>query len=117
MILVVDDDVGIVTLLRTALEVEGYQVVTASDGVEAYQVLKSPRCRCMVLDIRMPRINGVELLMLMQADGLKVPTIVMAGFNDFQEDEMKEFTNVVKFLHKPFDLEALIAAIRQHARE
>jgi DNA-binding NtrC family response regulator len=117
MILVVDDDASIANLLKTALEVEGYRVVTAADGVQAYQAVKSPQCRCMVLDVLMPRINGIELLMLIQAENIQVPTIVMAGFGDFQEVELKEFSNVVKFLHKPFDLDVLLQAVRKHMRQ
>lgn len=117
MILVVDDDASIANLLKTALEVEGYRVVTAADGVQAYQAVKSPQCRCMVLDVLMPRINGIELLMLLQAENIQVPTIVMAGFGDFQEVELKEISNVVKFLHKPFDLDVLLQAVRKHMRQ
>lgn len=116
MILVVDDDAGIVKLLRRALEAEGFVVVTAGDGVDAYALVRGADCQCLVLDIKMPRINGAELLLLMQADGITVPTIVMAGFGDFQAGEMKEFKNVVKFLHKPFAMDAMVAVIKQHAR-
>ena len=115
MILIVDDDESIVKLLKQALEADGYRVETAQDGVEAYEHLKSPDCRAVLLDIAMPRLNGVELLLLMQADGITVPTIVMAGFVDFQEGEMKEFTNVVEFLPKPFELRAMTAAVARHA--
>ncbi|MCE9615772.1 MAG: response regulator [Lentisphaerae bacterium] len=116
MILVVDDDAGIAKLLRTALEVEGFQVLTAGDGVEAYRLVRSPACKCLVLDVKMPRINGVELLLLMQAENIRVPVIVMAGSGDYHEREMKQFTNVVKFLPKPFDLDVMVKAIRHHAR-
>ena len=113
MILVVDDDPSILKLLRTALEGGGLKVVTAADGVEAYKLVRSPACKCMVLDVMMPRINGVELLLLMQADNIHVPTIVMAGFEDFSADEMKQFGNVVRFLRKPFDLQILLAEVRK----
>ena len=114
MILVVDDDERIVRLLRTLLEAEGYTVKTAADGGEAYALLRSPDCRCMLLDINMPRINGIQLLMLMQADRIKVPTIVMAGFTDFDEKEMKQFANVVKFFPKPFSLDDMLTAIKKY---
>lgn len=114
MILVVDDDEQIVGVLRTLLEAEGYTVKTAADGGQAYALVRSPDCRCMLLDVNMPRINGIQLLMLMQADGVKVPTIVMAGFTDFDEKEMKQFANVVRFFPKPFDLDDMLAAIKKH---
>jgi DNA-binding response OmpR family regulator len=115
MILVVDDDQRIIEALRESLTREGYTVKTAHDGLEAFGHLRAPECKCMLLDINMPRINGVELLLLMQSEGIKVPTIVMAGFEDFDEKEMKQFSNVVKYLHKPFEMKDMLKAIRAHA--
>ena len=83
MILVVDDDPDIVKLLSEVLSGSGYTVQTAKDGVEAFAHLQTGKCKCLLLDITMPRLNGVELLLLMQAEGIHVPTIVMAGFDDF----------------------------------
>ena len=115
MILVVDDDPGIVSLLDRALSQHGYRVETAQDGAEAYSHLRSPDCKCILLDINMPRINGVELLMLMQAEDISIPTIVMAGFSDYDEDEMKQFENVITLIQKPFELDAVLKAIKQYA--
>ena len=114
MILVVDDEVNIVEVLRNVLVKEGYRVETASNGVEAFEHLQAPDCKCMLLDMNMPKINGAELLMLMQAEDIKVPTIVMAAFADFDEEELKQFSNVVRFLSKPFDVTELLAVIEEH---
>lgn len=115
MILVVDDNDLILETLREVLQKEGYDVKTAHDGLEAYQLVSSPECRCMLLDINMPRINGVELLLLMQAENINVPTIVMAGFEDFDETEMKQFSNVVRFFQKPFEGKEILGVIRRYA--
>lgn len=117
MIAVADDNPRIVSLLRHAFEKEGYRVETAPDGVRAYELVRSPDCRCLVLDLNMPRINGVELLMLMQADGVKVPTVIMAGQADITEREMKGFGNVVRLFHKPFELQDMVAEVRRWARD
>ena len=109
---VVDDDPRVVSTVRRILEGHGYGVATAADGVEAHPHLKSPDCACMLLDVRMPKINGVELLLLMQAEGIRVPTVVMAGFDDFSAREMKQFAGVVKFLHKPFGAPELLEAVK-----
>jgi len=85
MILVVDDDEQIVETLRTMLQQVGYRVETASNGGEAYEKVKTPDCKCMLLDINMPEVSGAELLLLMQAEDIRIPTIVMAGFDDFDE--------------------------------
>jgi DNA-binding NtrC family response regulator len=107
----VDDDDSIVNLLKKALIDAGHEVATAGDGVDAYEHVKSTNCDCMLLDVSMPKINGVELLLLMQADGIDVPTIVMAAFQDFEDGEMKSFTNVVHYLPKPFKLEEMVELV------
>jgi DNA-binding response OmpR family regulator len=115
MILVVDDDKVLTQLLRTLLEGQGYEVCVAHDGENAYEHLKNPKCKGMLLDIRMPGINGAELLMLMAAEGIQVPVIVMAGFPDFDEEEMKQFPNVKRLFHKPLYPEEVLAAVKEHA--
>jgi FixJ family two-component response regulator len=65
----------------------------------------------------MPGINGAELLMLMTAEGIKVPVIVMAGFPDFDEEEMKQFPNVKKMFHKPLYPEDVLSSVREFARK
>jgi DNA-binding NtrC family response regulator len=117
MILVVDDDKILTQLLRTLLEGEGYEVRVANGGESAYKHLKDPKCKAMLLDIRMPGINGAELLMLMAAENIKVPVIVMAGFPDFDESEMKQFPNVKKFFHKPLYPEDVLVAVRDIAHK
>ena len=115
MILVVDDNKVLTQLLKTYLEKADYEVRTAHDGESAYSELKDPKCKAMLLDIRMPGINGAELLMLMAAEGIKVPVIVMAGFPDFDEEEMKQFPNVKKLFHKPLYPEEVLAAVQEIA--
>jgi len=115
MILVVDDEPDLRKVLSRSLVHHGYRVETAADGAEAFDHLKSPDCKCMLLDINMPRINGVELLLLMQAEDIHIPTIVMAGFDDYDETEMKQFANVATLLHKPFQLDDALDAIKEYA--
>lgn len=117
MILVVDDDKVLTQLLKTLLEDAGYEVRLAYDGETAYHHLKEPKCRGMLLDIRMPGVNGAELLMLMAAENIRVPVIVISGFPDFDEEEMKQFPNVKKFFHKPLYPEDVLAAVREFARK
>ena len=112
MILVVDDDKVLTGLLSKMLEDAHFDVVVANNGEEAYRLLKDPRCSCMLLDMRMPGINGAELLMLMAAEKIDVPAIVMAAFPDYEEEELKQFPNVRRLFQKPFYPEEMLAAIR-----
>ena len=115
MILVVDDDKVLTQLLRRLLEDAGYHVEVANNGEDAYALVQREDCKCMLLDIRMPGINGAELLMLMIADKIKVPTIVMAGFPDYDEEEMKQFPNVKRLFHKPLYPEEVLSAVQEIA--
>ena len=115
MILVVDDDAAIVEALQVMLEREGYTVLTAANGFEAHELLRKHECRCILLDINMPKLNGIELLLLMQAEEIIVPAIVMAGFEDFEDQEMHQFSNVVEFFPKPFKLDDVLETVKKYA--
>ena len=115
MILVVDDDQILTDMLQSALEKMGYRVEIANDGFEAAEHLKHPDCKLMLLDINMPRVNGMELLILMNAEGIDIPTIVMAGFPDYSEDEFKPFPFVKAFLPKPFTIQELNKVVTKEA--
>ena len=113
MILVAEDDKVMAQLLRTMLEEAGYNVEVVNDGEQAYAQVKKPECQLAILDIRMPGVNGAELLMLMAAEQIDVPVIVVAGFPDFDEEEMKEFPNVKRFFLKPLYPEEVLGAVKE----
>jgi CheY-like chemotaxis protein len=111
LILLVDDDPHITAFLTEALSRDGYKVMQAKDGVEAYDHVRRPDCKLMLLDLKMPRINGIELL-AMKHDNLAVPTIVMTGLEDVDEEVIREFPGVISFLRKPFTIQELDRAVR-----
>lgn len=115
MILIVDDDKVMTQLLRTLLEEAGYRVEVAHDGDHAFTFLKDPECKALILDFRMPGLNGGELLMIMAAEQIKVPVIVVSGFPDFDEEEMKQFPNVKRFFLKPLYPEEVLGAVKDIA--
>ena len=113
MIVVADDEKVLAQLLRSLLEDEGYQVTVANSGEQAYQATQDPDCKGMILDLNVTGLNGVELLILMNAEGSKVPVIVVAGLPDIDEEEMKQFPNVKRFFLKPLYPEELLAAVKE----
>jgi DNA-binding NtrC family response regulator len=115
MILVVDDDSLFAGAVAVALEKEGYRIQIANDGGEAYQYVKDPDCKLLLLDMHMPRVNGAELLILMANEGIRVPTVVISSFRDFTAEELKGFPGVVAFLQKPFEIDKVVALAKQHA--
>jgi DNA-binding response OmpR family regulator len=116
VILVVDDSNALVDSISGNLERLGYSVERASDGVEAFEHLRDPRCKLMLLSLDLPKINGAELLILMGAEDIAVPVIVMAQMEDVSAEEMAEFPDVVDFIRKPFPMDELVEKVGRHAR-
>ncbi|MGD9874556.1 MAG: response regulator [Kiritimatiellia bacterium] len=113
MIVVCDDDKTLTHLLSRLLEDAGYEVRVANDGQAALALTQEPKCKCMLLDMQMPNINGAELLMLLSMKNITVPVIVMTGFPDFDEEELKQFPNVKKLMKKPLNPHDVLEAIKQ----
>ena len=114
MILVVDDDHLLVQLCTEILEGEGYEVRTAYTVDDAYLMLRDPKCKGMLLDLQMPVVNSPGLLMVMSADHARTPVIALTDNPDYEEEELRQFPNVKRLLHKPFYAEDLLAAVRKH---
>ena len=118
MILIVDNDSGVLEMLSEHLKKRGYMVRTAHTTVDAYKTVRNPRCKLMILDLNMPGINGAELLLLMASESIDVPTIVTAsGIPDLTEEEMEQFPHVVGFIKKPYTRDKIFALIDKHAKK
>lgn len=112
-ILVVDDDRAIRTLLGRVLSNAGYAVIAAADGREAQELMVDLHPHLVILDLRMPRLSGLQVL----ADTRQTPVIVLSGFlGDLSEDAAAQ-ANIVARLQKPVGLDELRAAVRGALRE
>ncbi len=90
-ILVVDDEALLRETIQTHLELEGARVTQASNGLEAYDLIKSEEFNVILSDIRMPECSGIELLNKIRESKIKTPPIVlMSAFTDISEDKAKE---------------------------
>lgn len=81
-ILVVEDDTGLQFLIKTKLEDENYNILTAVSGAEAIEHIKSNDILLMLLDYKLADITGKELLKQLNDQGIEVPFIFMTGFGD-----------------------------------
>jgi DNA-binding response OmpR family regulator len=113
MILLVDDDHAITQILKQVLTEAGYSVAIADNGEDAFVLLKKQPVDAMLLDLMMPGINGAALLMLLAAEGIKLPVIMMAGAPDMTGEELSELPGVVDVLKKPFYPEEALDRIRK----
>jgi DNA-binding NtrC family response regulator len=104
-ILVVDDLAAIRSQIGSALKVLGAEVVEASDGVEALELLSHDAADVVVTDVRMPRMNGLELLRALRDRDL--PVILHSGFQDVEAAVRGVQLGAVDFFSTPMDFERL----------
>ena len=110
-ILVVDDEPDLVDIYSFHLEMEGYEVVTARSGREAYKLLGSSKAELVISDIRMPDGDGIELLKRISTDGPQVPVIMITGYSE-DEGAVTEL-GARALLKKPLKLQDLAKAVRE----
>jgi CheY-like chemotaxis protein len=114
-ILVVDDDVALVHLLREALEGSGYQVCVGYDGQMALQMARKKKPQLIVLDVAMPVLNGLKVFQYLResSETQNIPVIFLSGELTKDVYPMIEAASRVAHIKKPMDLEHLESLIRQ----
>lgn len=112
-VLVADDSETVTTVLVTALELEGYEVETARNGVEAYEMGVSGRYDLVILDQLMPGMLGLEIIDRWHEEGHEIQTIMLSGVDDERTVVSSLESGAVDFIRKPFRLPELLARIRQ----
>ena len=112
-ILIADDDPDFFTGLREVLEKDGYTVFVANNGEEALRQMGIHRVDVMILDLRMPVMNGLETFTKLRESGSCVPTIIVTAYPREESDTVSllERLSVYGVLSKPFDTGELLTAI------
>lgn len=112
-ILVVDDDRATRHVLSTVLTQAGYATTTAGDGLDALKAIRRRRFDLVLLDVWMPRMNGLELLAELKTRRTRPRVIVMTS-DDAPETLLKAVREqAVKYVHKPVEPPALLDTIRE----
>lgn len=114
-ILVADDDPQILSFVKSVLETEGFSVITALDGKEAYKQLQAEApFAAAILDIVMPHIEGRDLVRYMQSERrlMKIPVIIMTGDLNSRLSSDSFSAGAVAFLPKPFTDSQLKTTLR-----
>ena len=114
-ILVVDDERHIVRLVQVNLERAGYEVLTAFDGVEALEKVKTESPDMVVLDVMMPRMDGFEVLKNLQSDpGFQNIPVIMLTAKAQDADIFKGWASgVSSYLTKPFNPRELLVFVER----
>ncbi|HLE45026.1 MAG TPA: response regulator [Methylomirabilota bacterium] len=118
LVLVVDDDADLVQILTDRLEVAGYRVLTAGDGVEALDRLETAQPACVILDLKMPRLGGLDALPWIRRAAPDAYVIVLTGSPNRPLADECRAQGAHDFLLKPFEAgERLRRLARAFARD
>ena len=110
-VLVVDDDASILRSLKRLVSASGFEVKTFGKPSELL-ASEMPRSNaCMVVDIDLPEMNGIEMCEVLKRSGRCLPTILITGRTDTKTRSMAEQSDAIAVLFKPFDEDPLLDAI------
>src|SRR5204863_479291 len=115
LLFVVDDDASVRKSLDRLLSAAGYRVQTFDSGREFLGRTELPGedSQCLILDVRMPGINGLELQTSMRNSGSTIPIVFSTGFGDVTSSVRAMKVGAVDFLTKPIDEDELLAAVQR----
>ncbi|GJL54463.1 MAG: hypothetical protein NPIRA02_15950 [Nitrospirales bacterium] len=115
LVLVVDDEPDVRKVVRMTLEKSGYEVLEAEDGEKAIEEVKkgenSMLLSLIITDIRMPNMNGIDVINYYRKEWPSVPLIVLTGFPDMDMATSMLKHGIVDYLVKPVEAEKLRASV------
>jgi two-component system response regulator HydG len=104
LVLIADDDVDFVASLQVYLERAGYRVKVATDGQQAVEIVTNDGIDILILDLKMPLMNGIDVCLELKRRGYQIPTVVVSAYaNDEQNASQLRALEVTGILQKPFD--------------
>jgi len=115
-VLVVDDEIAIRETLAQILGYEDYRVLTAGSGPEALQLLAEQPAHAVLLDIKMPGMDGFEVLARLQQDHPDTPAVMISGHGDIQTAVQAVKQGAYDFLEKPLDRGRLLVTLENCLR-
>jgi len=114
-ILLVDDEEGFLSVLKDALEMRGFSIVTAKSAIEAGIELAGAKPDLILMDIKMPGINGLQACAAIKKNSItsEIPIIAVSAMSD--DYHMKEAykSGVADYFVKPIDIEKLVNRVKQ----
>ncbi len=115
-VLVVDDNPTIVELIKYAVNLQGaYNVVVAYDGVQGLESVYAEQPDCVIIDVKMPRMDGYQLARCLRGDArtAEIPLIILSAMTREEDQVTGLLSGVDEYLTKPFKPGALNAAIQR----
>jgi CheY-like chemotaxis protein len=113
-ILVVDDEVAIVRMLKDRLESVGFEVLTAYDGAQAVEVARQERPDLIIMDVTMPRMDGLTAAKQLRSDPTTahIPIVMLTARGQESDEQAGYAAGAVRYFTKPFSPRQLVQELR-----
>jgi two-component system OmpR family response regulator len=111
-VLVIDDEPGVRDLISEALSLSGITAVSAADGLEALSFLRREKFDLLILDINMPKLDGLALLEKLRSEGMSVPVLMLSARADKADINQGLRIGADDYLTKPFSIEELVLRVK-----
>lgn len=113
-VLIVDDQYGIRILLKEVLQKEGYETFLAANGMQAVEIVSEQKPDLVLLDMKIPGMDGIELLRKMKEVDPEIRVLIMTAYGEL--DMLKEATNLGALTHfsKPFDINKVRNLVKEY---
>ncbi|WP_139822750.1 response regulator [Tuberibacillus sp. Marseille-P3662] len=111
-LLIVDDQYGIRILLDEIFQKEGYQTFQAANGVQALDIVKNEQPGLVVLDMKIPGMDGLEILKRVKKDYPDIKVIIMTAYGELDMIQEAIDHGAVTHFSKPFDIEEILSAVK-----
>jgi len=115
-VFIVDDDQALANVLTAELVAEGFDAVSAYDGEQAIGILCKRKFDLVLLDIKMPKVDGIEVLKFIQKNMPSVKVMMLTGFGDLKLAMQSKQYGAIDFLTKPYDHDEVIGKIEKLVR-
>lgn len=112
-ILLADDDVNLRRVLEFQLTEAGYKVLTAQDGAEALDIFRDDDFDCVVSDLRMPKLSGLELLEKIKTANTEIPVIVITAFGEVETAVTAMKAGAFDYINKPFNRDEILLTLER----
>ena len=115
-ILVVDDETFIINLLRNGLTENGFEVITADNGFDALLSVEENQPDCVITDIMMPRLSGIDFLQALKNNEVTkdVPVILISAMDQAEMVQQGLDLGAADYITKPFKINEIVGKLRHH---
>lgn len=113
-VLIVDDQFGIRTLLNEVLQKEGYEIFQAANGLQALSVTEQHAPDLVLLDMKIPGMDGLEILKKMKEINPDIRVIIMTAYGELDLIEQTKKLGALAHFSKPFDIEEIRSAVKKY---